>query len=70
LIYNIEVAIDALVQGGHRSYELNTGQTTQRVTRENLNELYDLRKNLISELETRLATENINRPVVTVIPEW
>ena len=39
LLYNTELALDALITGNHQSYELDTGQGKQRVTRLSIPEL-------------------------------
>ena len=52
LIFKYDEAISALLTGTHQSYQLDTGQTMQRVTRLNLAELYSTRKQLMSELST------------------
>lgn len=51
-IVSLEDAIDAIVVGGVESYTINTGQTTQTVTRSNL-ATYNSQ---LSNLYNRLAT--------------
>jgi hypothetical protein len=51
-ILQIEGAIDALTIGGASSYELDTGQTKQRVTNRDLNRL----EQLLASLYNRHAT--------------
>jgi hypothetical protein len=70
IIYEYSKAIRALVSGKHASYELNTGQTSQRVTRLDLDSLISTRKLLLEELQTRESAAGLNRSVVTVQPDW
>lgn len=51
LILKYDAAIDALA-GGVQQYSLNTGQTTQSVTKANLTSLRDMRSSLLNELAT------------------
>lgn len=68
IIWEYDKAILALVSGTHQSYLLDTGQTSQRVTRLDLKNLVETRRLLIDELETREA--RTGRGVVTVRPDW
>lgn len=70
IIHAYNTAILALTLGTHQSYQLDTGQTSQRVTRLDLSSLIETRKLLVDELETRQAAAGLLRSVVTVIPEW
>ena len=70
IIHAYNAAILALTLGTHQSYQLDTGQTSQRVTRLDLTSLIETRKLLVDELETRQAAAGFLRSVVTVIPEW
>jgi hypothetical protein len=51
LVYQYEVALSALLTGTHQSYEIDTGQSRQRVTRLDID---DLQKTL-QNMRTRLA---------------
>lgn len=50
LLYEINKAIQALTTGGHQSYQLDTGQSSQRVTRMDLSALMEQRKALIGQI--------------------
>jgi hypothetical protein len=52
LVYKYDEAISALLSGNHQSYQLDTGQSMQRVTRLDLAELQNRR----DQADTRLAT--------------
>lgn len=70
LLFNINKGINSLLTSNHQSYELNTGQSSQRVTRLNLAELKDLRSEVmfqINELEILLG---IKKSIVYVRPGW
>ena len=43
LIFKYDEAIAALLSGGHQSYQLDTGQSMQRVTRFNIKEIQEMR---------------------------
>jgi hypothetical protein len=67
LIVKYEDAIDQLA-GGAASYSLDTGQTRQTVTRNNLSSLRDV----LSNLENRLSTlkARLNGAGVRSTPAW
>lgn len=50
LLFEYNKAILALTTGGHQSYELDTGQTRQRVTRMDLSNLNEIRETLLSQI--------------------
>ena len=52
LVFKYEEAIDALLSGKHQSYQLDTGQSMQRVTRFDIKSLQDMR----DVAATRLGT--------------
>lgn len=68
LIYAYDQAISALLTGTHQSYQLDTGQSSQRVTRLNLAELQSTRASLLNELNSLASRLGKIRSVVTVIP--
>ena len=70
IIWNYSEAIQYLIKNSHQSYQLDTGQTTQRVTRLDLRSLIDTRKILVSELDERLSAAGLRRSVVTVRPAF
>jgi len=58
LILKYEAAIDAVLLGGMSSYELDTGQSKQKVTKfdaEKLNKALDALYNRCATLQTRLS---------------
>ena len=68
LIHTFDLAIHHLVANRHGSYEIDTGQNRQRVTRLNLPELVDTRSRLITELESRMSVAGLSRNAVVVGP--
>ncbi len=43
LVFQYDEAIAAILTGGHASYQLDTGQSMQRVTRFNIKEIQEMR---------------------------
>ena len=43
LVFQYDEAIAAILTGGHQSYQLDTGQSMQRVTRFNIKEIQEMR---------------------------
>lgn len=68
IITNVTAAINALLVSDHASYELDTGQTRQRVTRLNLDDLRRMRKNLYSELQSLEILAGVTPSTITVQP--
>jgi len=68
MIANITAAINALLTGDHSSYELDTGQTRQRVTRLDLENLRKMRKDLFSELAELEAAAGVGSNTITGLP--
>jgi hypothetical protein len=66
MIENVTAAINSLLLGGHSSYELDTGQSSQGVKRLSLEQLRKMRKDLFSELQELETLNGDNRAVVTV----
>ena len=52
LILKYDSALDALLVGGVFSYSLDTGQTRQTVTKQNIVSLQNARQSLLNELST------------------
>ncbi len=69
LIYELEVTISQIIQTGISSYEFESGQSRQKVTKADLKALQSLRKDYVYELELRLDIKT-GRNVVTVIPDF
>lgn len=70
IIININTAINVLLSGKHQSYELNTGQTSQRVTRLNIDELRKMRTAYITERDDLRSACGLNSSVITVLPGY
>ena len=70
IVANYAVAIDALLTGKVQSYELDTGQTRQRVTKFDLAKLQEAYNAALSLLRSLEAALGIGRSVVTVNPAW
>lgn len=68
LIQNYNLAIQALTLQKTQSYEIDTGQTRQRVTRFDLPSLVQTRNLLVEELESRQGAAGLIRSAVTVYP--
>lgn len=69
LIVKVEAAVDALTVQGVLSYTLDTGQTRQTVTKNDVVRLNEM----LSSLYNRLATLEARRTgsgVTTVNPSW
>lgn len=64
-----EAAIDALVTGGVQEYRLDTGQSTQKVTRLNLDTLQKQLESLYNRCATMQARLN-GSGSFTVRPDW
>lgn len=68
-IVKYEEAIDALVDGGHESYRLDTGQGVQRVTRLNIEFMQKQLEGLYNRcatMEARLKRSGVTRGR----PDW
>ena len=70
IVTSYAAAINALLTGKVQSYELDTGQTRQRVTKFDIAELQEAYKIALSQLREFEAALGIGRSVVTVVPAW
>lgn len=73
LLNNVLKAIDALTLGSHASYELDTGQSKQRVTRldlDRLNAQVDDYTHRISDLELKLGKSCNGDGTSVITPGW
>jgi len=73
LLNELDKAIYALTKKEIRQYTINTGQDLQTVSRQDLPQLYDRRKNLlkeIAELEIQTGEREPDAAAFQVIPEW
>lgn len=68
LLYNYNLAINALLTGSHQSYELDTGQNKQRVTRINLKELSETRDIILSQIAALELHLGIRQGSIQIIP--
>jgi hypothetical protein len=69
LIEKIEAAVDALTVQGVLSYSLDTGQTRQSVTKNDIVRLNEMLNGLYNRLAT-LEARKSGSAVVTVTPSW
>jgi hypothetical protein len=67
LLYEYNKAILALTTGGHQSYELDTGQTRQRVTRMDLSNLNEIRESLLSQIHDLEIKCGVNGHGVSIV---
>ena len=73
LLNATQKAVNALTIGNHQSYELDTGQNRQRVTRldlDRLNSNIDDYMQRISDLELKLGVGCGGSGSVIVVPGW
>ncbi|AEM22153.1 hypothetical protein Bint_1534 [Brachyspira intermedia PWS/A] len=69
LLFEYDKAI--LSVQNHKSYTLNTGQTTQTVTRHNLSELIEAKKDILNQMRELEMHLGIGKPsVIHVNPSW
>lgn len=66
LISEVNTAISAVISGGHQSYEIDTGQSSQGVKRLSLQQLRQFRKDLYEELNELNSLAGNNRASVTM----
>jgi hypothetical protein len=72
ILYEVNKAIQALTEKGHQSYTLDTGQSVQKVTRLDLDSLYNQRQILygqIADLELHPCNKT-NNSVIQGRPGW
>ena len=71
LLYNYDRAILALTQaGGVQSYQLDTGQSSQRVTRQDLSQLMEVRNILMQQIKDLELMLGIRPSVKQIVPAW
>lgn len=71
LLYNVQLAILQLETGKIQSYQLDTGQTSQRVTRQNISELYKAETDLLSDIrDLELKLGLCDKGTIQVRPNW
>ena len=67
LLSEINKAIQALTLGTHQSYELDSGQTRQRVTRIDLEKLQTMREDLLSQIHDLEIKCGVNGHGATIV---
>ena len=70
LVFKYEEAIDALLSGKHQSYQLDTGQSMQRVTRFDIKNLQDMRDVAAIRLATLALRLRKTLGTKQVVPGW
>jgi len=70
LISIVNTGITELISSGHQSYELDTGQSTQRVQRLSLQQLREMRKQFYEELNELNSIAGNNRNAVTMSQDF
>lgn len=72
LLNEINEGILVLMRGGHQSYRLATGQSTQSVERYDIFQLKEMRTDIMSQIDDlEIKTENTCKPSVYQIrPCW
>jgi hypothetical protein len=64
LLASLNTAINTITTANHQSYELDTGQTKQRVTRADLPSLYLQRDKLISTIRSLEIALGVGTPAI------
>ncbi len=71
LLVEIEKAILTITQQNHQSYKLNSGQSSQTVTRADLPSLINRRQELIGQIRQIEILLGVGNPsVITAKPGW
>ncbi len=71
LLHEVDKALHTLIVGGHQSYELDTGQSRQRVTRQDLGKLETWRSSLLADIKRLEAMCGEGEPAVKIVrPGW
>lgn len=70
LLYRTTEAIQALTTGNHKAYKLDTGQSTQEVTRLDLGVLRDNITEYTSQIQDLEIKLGHTKSAVQVIPAW
>ena len=68
LVFMYDEAISFLIANQHASYEIDSGQSKQRVTRLDLPSLELTQRNLLKRLDNLASRLGYNRSVVVVTP--
>jgi hypothetical protein len=72
LLNEVDKGILTLIKSGHKSYNLDTGQSSQRVERLDMEGLKSMRKELLSQIDDLEIMLGVGcKPsVITVKPGW
>lgn len=70
LVFKYDEAISAILTGGHDSYQLDTGQSSQRVTRANIGTIQIARDTAATRLGTLAVRLRKTAGTKQAIPYW
>ena len=70
LIFKYDEAISAILTGGHQSYQLDTGQSMQRVTRFNIKEIQEMRDIAAGKLADLAVRLRKTAGQIQALPAW
>ncbi len=70
LVFKYDEAIAAILTGGHQSYQLDTGQSMQRVTRFNIKEIQEMRDVAAGKLADLAVRLRKTAGQIQALPAW
>ncbi len=70
LVFKYDEAISAILTGGHQSYQLDTGQSMQRVTRFNIKEIQEMRDIAAGKLADLAVRLRKTAGQIQALPAW
>ncbi len=70
LVFKYDEAIAAILTGGHQSYQLDTGQSMQRVTRFNIKEIQEMRDVAAGKLADLAVRLRKTPGQIQALPAW
>ena len=70
LVFQYDEAIAAILTGGHQSYQLDTGQSMQRVTRVNIKEIQEMRDIAAGKLADLAVRLRKTKGQIQALPAW
>ncbi len=70
LVFKYDEAIAAILTGGHASYQLDTGQSMQRVTRFNIKEIQEMRDVAAGRLADLAVRLRKTAGQIQALPAW
>jgi hypothetical protein len=68
LLYEVNKGINTIITQGHSRYEINTGQSSQSVTRMSLEDLRQLRTELINQIDEYEKFLGIRSNTIQICP--